>query len=119
MEEAGLKKVATILHTQAVLVANPKTTHTEEIETLRRRIQGYLFAKNWSMMYYNITRKDLKKAELITPGRRAPTISPLDDPDWVSVGAMVKKKEIAEKMDELQKMGASDIMVIDISNCRA
>ena len=118
MEEAGLEKIAVVLHTQAVLVANPKSPHKALIETIRKRIEGYLFAKQFSMMYYNIQRKDLPKAEKVTPGMRAPTVSPLEDPNWVSVGAMVPSKEVADIMDRLQDIGATDMFIISIENCR-
>jgi len=119
MEEAGLEKVAVVLRTQAVLIANPNSHHKALIETIRKRIEGYLFAKQYSMMYYNVRRDSLAEAERITPGRRAPTVSPLDDKDWVSVGAMVPSKDVADVMDRLQQMGAHDIMVLAIENCRA
>ena len=64
-------------------------------------------------------RADLDKAQKITPGRRAPTVSPLDDPAWVAVGAMVPSKDVADVMDRLQDLGAHDIMVLSIDNCRA
>ena len=119
MEEAGLEKVEVVLKTQAVLVANKHSPHKETIERLRKRIEGYLFAKQYQMMYYNVRRADLDKAQKITPGRRAPTVSPLDDPAWVAVGAMVPSKDVADVMDRLQDLGAHDIMVLSIDNCRA
>jgi ATP phosphoribosyltransferase len=50
MEEAGLEKIGVVLKTQAVLIANPKSHHHALIETIRKRIEGYLFAKKFSMM---------------------------------------------------------------------
>jgi ATP phosphoribosyltransferase len=119
MEEAGLEKIAVVLKTQAVLIANKHSLHKNEIETIRKRMEGYLYAQQFCMMYYNITRANLAKAEKITPGRQAPTISPLDDPNWVSVGAMVPNKEVADVMDRLQELGAKDIICMNIDNCRA
>jgi len=118
MEEAGLEKIAVVLHTQAVLIANPKSHHKALIETIRKRIEGYLLAKKFSMMYYNIARKDLPAAEKVTPGQKAPTISPLEDPNWVSVGAMVPNKEVSDIMDRLQDLGATDLFIISLENCR-
>jgi ATP phosphoribosyltransferase len=50
MEEAGLEKIACVLQTQAVLIANRKSHHSALIETIRKRIEGYLLAKQFSMM---------------------------------------------------------------------
>lgn len=41
-----------------------------------------------------------------------------DTDDWVAVSVMVKKKEIAQKMDNLTRLGAQDILVLDIHNTR-
>jgi len=54
----------------------------------------------------------------ITPGSRAPTISPLEDSDWVAVSALVPKSRAIEIMDELEALGAADILLSDLANCR-
>jgi len=54
----------------------------------------------------------------ITPGRRAPTVSPLEGAEWVAVSAMVERKSAAQVMDQLENKGASDILVFDIVNSR-
>jgi ATP phosphoribosyltransferase len=119
MEEAGLEKVATVLHTQAVLVQNPTSEHKATIQKIKKRIEGYLNAKKFAMMYYNVQRTDLPLAEQITPGREAPTIAALEKPGWVSVGVMVRNAEVADVMDRLQELGAKDILVLSIENCRS
>lgn len=55
----------------------------------------------------------------ITPGKRAPTITSLDDPNWMAVESMVLKEKIADVMDELKACGATDILVLNIANSRA
>jgi ATP phosphoribosyltransferase len=118
MEEAGLEKVAVVLRTQAVLVQNPHSEHKLVIERIKKRIQGYLHAKRFSMMYYNVQRTELERAVKITPGREAPTISSLEKTGWVSVGVMVPSADVADVMDRLQELGAKDILVLSIENCR-
>lgn len=54
----------------------------------------------------------------ITPGRRAATVTPLEDPEWNAVSSMVLRSEVASKMDELEKVGACDILIVGIDNCR-
>jgi ATP phosphoribosyltransferase-like protein len=65
-----------------------------------------------------VERKNLQTATKITPGRRAPTINALEEEGWVAVSSMVEKKKIAIVMDELTKIGAVDILVLEISNSR-
>ena len=67
---------------------------------------------------YNVPRSLLKQAEKITPGKTAPTISPLEDSDWVAVSSMVSKAYVADIMDQLTEIGAKDIIVVRIDNCR-
>ena len=50
--------------------------------------------------------------------KRSPTISPLEDTDWLSVAALVLRRNSAEVMDQLQQLGAEDIILTDLSNCR-
>lgn len=67
---------------------------------------------------YNVERTVLEAAKEITPGKRAPTITSLDQEGWVAVSSMVEKKVIATVMDRLMVVGAKDILVLDIANSR-
>ena len=58
----------------------------------------------------------------ITPGKRAPTVTQLMDKgveDWAAVSVMVEKSKIATVMDQLEEVGAADILVMGISNSRS
>ena len=55
---------------------------------------------------------------MITPGIESPTISPLSNPDWVAVKAMILRKESDNIMDSLQEIGARGIILNDIRSCR-
>ena len=39
--------------------------------------------------------------------------------DWVAVNSMVKKTEVADVMDRLKELGATDILCLKIENSRA
>lgn len=60
----------------------------------------------------------MAKAIAITPGRRAPTISPLEEAGWVAVNVMVETKNLADVMDQLVEVGAEDVLVTKLENCR-
>lgn len=77
-----------------------------------------LAAQKYVLCQYNIPRSDLATACRITPGKRAPTITALEEEGWVAVSAMVEKKNIATVMDELTLVGATDILVLNIANSR-
>ena len=75
-------------------------------------------AQKFVLCQYNVHRSVLERATKITPGKRAPTITALEDADWVAVSSMVEKRRIATDMDELTAIGATDILVLQIANSR-
>jgi ATP phosphoribosyltransferase-like protein len=60
----------------------------------------------------------LDEAMKITPGKRSPTVTALECGTVKSVSSLILKKEVSEKMDALQKVGATDILVMSIMNSR-
>ena len=79
MRAAGLEIVEKIMDTQAVLIKNKKALHPELIERITRRIHGHFTATKYMMIQYNVRRDALDKAIVVTPGKRSPTITNLDD----------------------------------------
>jgi ATP phosphoribosyltransferase len=118
MKVAGLHAISTVLETQAILIRNKNPSDPHLVTKITSRLRGVIAAKKYVLLNYNIMRDNLKEATKITPGRQAPTISPLDDGAWVEVQSMVGKEEVAEIMDKLEEIGARDIMLFKIDNCR-
>lgn len=121
MRAAGLHAIATVLETEAVLIRSsvPKHPHLTPLITLiARRIAGVIAAGKYVVCEYNISRDNLAAAIIITPGRRAPTISRLEEENWVAVSSMVEKNKCAQVMDELVKVGAEDVLIFNLDNCR-
>lgn len=121
MRAAGLRAIETILQTEAVLIKSRARKHPALeplIDLVTGRIAGVVAASKYVVCQYNIPRGKLPAATAVTPGRRAPTISPLEEEGWVAVSSMVEKKNVATIMDELMKIGAEDILVFNLDNCR-
>ena len=118
MRAAGLEEVAVIMRTQATLIANKQSKHKAVISLLKTRIEGYLTATRYMMISYNVGRANLAAAISITPGKRSPTVSPLEAGDWCAVSALVEKKVASDVMDKLQAIGATDILLFAINNSR-
>ncbi len=105
-----------ILDSTAVLVsANPDIPG---IATLQRRLQGVLVARQYVLLDYDVPVKFLEAATRITPGLESPTLSPLHDPEWVAVRAMVPRSDTNHVMDELYDVGARAILVSAIHAAR-
>lgn len=118
MKAAGLEIVGKVMDTETVLIQNKHTTHAPLVKRIHKRILGFLKSKSNSMLTYNIPRQKLEEAKHISPGGRSPTISPLDDPTWCSVTALVPTKLLANVMDQLEDIGARDLIVFKMENCR-
>ncbi|CAJ0744981.1 23789_t:CDS:2 [Entrophospora sp. SA101] len=118
MRAAGLEPISTILTTQAILIKNNHSTNLSLVNLITSRIKGVIAAKKYVLLSYNIKRIKLKLATKITPGRKAPTISPLEDGEWIEIQSMVCKDEVADIMDKLEEIGARDILVFKVDNCR-
>lgn len=119
MRAAGLCAIDTVVESTAVLIKSKKTTNQKLVSLITARIRGVIQAQKYVLCTYNISRSRLPVATKITPGKRAPTITSLDEPDWVSVSSMVEKKQLATIMDQLEEAQATDILVTALINSRA
>lgn len=118
MRAAGLKAIDTVVDSSAILIKSKAPSNPELVELIASRIGGVITAQKFVLCQYNIPRDRLHEATAITPGKRAPTVTTLDEASWVAVSAMVEKKKIATVMDNLVKVGATDILVLAIQNTR-
>ncbi|EDK45920.1 ATP phosphoribosyltransferase (ATP-PRTase) (ATP-PRT) [Lodderomyces elongisporus] len=123
MKAAGLKAIGTVLTTSAHLISSKKPKFPEVVKMIDQRIQGVLAAQEFVLCNYNAPKSIMTKCLEITPGKRSPTISTLEkhfeeEEDWVAISSMVPRKKIGDVMDRLKAAGASDILVLEISNCR-
>jgi ATP phosphoribosyltransferase len=105
-----------ILESSAVLISTD--ADKPGIATLQRRLQGVLVARQFVLMDYDIPKSLVEAATAITPGLESPTISPLHDPEWVAVRAMVPKAETNHIMDALYEVGARAILVTAVHAAR-
>ena len=118
MRAAGLKAIDTVVESTAILIKSKSPSNPEMVDLIASRIRGVITAQRYVLCQYNIERSHLAEATSITPGKRAATVTTLDEANWVAVSSMVEKKKIAVVMDELARVGAQDILVLDIHNAR-
>ena len=103
---------------ETVLIQSNRCCDAETAQRIVRRLQGVTIARDYSMLEYNVPRKRLDQAEAITPGFNSPTVSKLEDPALCSVRVMVRRRDIIEAMERLEKIGATAIFETAITNCR-
>jgi ATP phosphoribosyltransferase len=61
-----------------MMIASKKVAADPRVTQIKRRMEGILVARRYSVLEYNIEEKNLKLAEAITPGYVSPTI-----PGWM------------------------------------
>jgi len=105
-----------ILDSTAVLISTK--ADLPGITVLQRRLQGVLVARQYVLVDYDVPLALLEAATRITPGIESPTVSPLHDPEWVAVRAMVPRADTNHIMDELYQVGARAILVSAIHAAR-
>ncbi len=103
---------------ETVLIQSKNCHDPETADRVARRLEGVTIARAYSILEYNVRRRDLPAAEKITPGYDSPTVTSLEDTDWCSVRVMVKRSEVINAMEQLEQMGASAIMETALVNCR-
>lgn len=119
LRQAGLEVFGDpILTSEAILISRKDVAIAADLEVLIRRLQGVVTARQYVLMDYDIKKSDIDAACAITPGLESPTISPLQNPDWLAVRAMVLRSETNKVMDDLYVLGARGILVTDIHACR-
>jgi ATP phosphoribosyltransferase len=119
LRAAGLETFGEpILRSEAVLVRRHDAQDDAQLQVLVRRLQGVLVARQYVLMDYDVPAHLVEQACAVTPGLESPTVSPLQNRDWMAVRAMVPRKRTNRVMDDLYALGARAILVTDIGACR-
>ena len=105
-----------ILESTAVLIGGP--SQDPGIERLLRRLRGVLVARKFVMMEYDLPAEKLEQAIAVASGMESPTVSPLQDRDWVAVRVMIAADTANQIMDQLYEIGARAILVTAIHAAR-
>jgi ATP phosphoribosyltransferase len=109
----------TLCDSEAVLIEQIDPHAAERPDAASRdqlvaRVQGVVFGQQYLMLDYDCPRAVLDKATAITPGLESPTISPLADPDWAAVRALVPRRGVNVIMDQLAAIGAKAILASNV-----
>ena len=113
----GLKEVATIMESQALLIGRSGLSSDKKAisERLLNRILGVLKAENSKYIMLHTPRENLQGIIDILPGAESPTVLQLSgSEDKLAVHAVCREDVFWETMEELKKAGASAILVLPI-----
>lgn len=113
-----LRPLAKIYDSEAVLIANKKSTVSPQKKILLKwlvtRFKGVLSAKNYKYVMMNAPAAILPKLKRIVPGLKSPTITPLAKDGWFSVQTVVRENIFWDTIEKLKSVGASGIIVLPI-----
>lgn len=119
LRQHGLAAFGDVLcDSEAVMVQRSGVELSKAAKQFVARVQGVVFGQQYVMIDYDCPRTLLDRAVEITPGLESPTVSPMADPDWVAIRAMVPRSQHQNLMDELSELGAKAILASDIRSCR-
>lgn len=112
----GLKEVATILSSQAVLVKNHNLSNDKIIllNKLLFRIRAVKKSKRNKYILLNAPNDKLNAILNLLPGMRSPTVLPLASPGWSSIHSVLSEDTFWEIIEQLKAAGAEGILVIPI-----
>lgn len=112
----GLKEVATVLQSEAVMIASPELSAEKKniLDKLLFRIESVQKAKNNKYILLNCPNEAIEKITSVIPGMNSPTILPLKREGWSSLHSVVDENDFWAKIDQLKSFGAQSILVIPI-----
>lgn len=112
----GLKEVATVIQSEAVLISSKNLDIKKQglLEKFVFRINAVQKAANTKYLLLNAPNEAIDEITAVLPGMKSPTVMPLKEKGWSSLHSVVDENEFWDKIDELKSLGAQGILVIPI-----
>ena len=112
----GLKEIAVVLNSEALLIANKQLKKEKQtiLNKLLFRIKAVRQSKNNKYILLNAPNCKLKTICKILPGMKSPTILPLAEKGWSSLHSVVEENQFWEIIEKLKANGAQGILVVPI-----
>ena len=111
----GLRPIATLLASEAVLVARNGIADTDDrVGGLVDMLRSVLDARGREYMMMNAPAASLERIRALIPGLSGPTVMPLADPAFIAVHSVVERSQLWRIVPALKQAGARDILVVPI-----
>ena len=117
----GLRRVGTLLASQAVLVAGREALagRRELVERLELMLSGVVAARRRRYVMMNAPTESLEAIRAVLPSMGAPTVLPLAEEGQIAVHAAVDADDVWSMLTELKAAGASSILVVPVERLGA
>ncbi len=112
----GLKEIATVLQSEAVLAACPSLSVEKQdlLNKLVFRIEAVLKAKNTKYILMNVPNDKIEEVSNILPVLKSPTVLPLAIEGWSSLHSVIDETQFWNVIDALKEAGAEGILIAPI-----
>jgi ATP phosphoribosyltransferase len=110
----GLRPVATLLASEALLVARETADDDGRIRDLVDMLRSVIDARGREYMMMNAPADALERIRALIPGLSGPTVMPLADPAFIAVHSVVERSQLWRIVPALKEAGARDILVVPI-----
>ena len=113
----GLRPIATLLESQAVLVARRSVDGLAEgQQQVVTMLQAAVAARRKRYVVMNAPKEALEAIEAIIPGIEAPSVVPLAHNGKVAIHSVVDAKDVWQVLPRLKDAGATGILVFPIES---
>jgi len=113
-----LRRIADVLESEAVLIANPASLLSADrrplIERIRTRMRGLLMARRLKYVTVNAPESAVEHIRRILPGLRSPTVMPLAETGMVALHAAVEEEVFWDVMERIKEAGGTEILVLPV-----
>jgi ATP phosphoribosyltransferase len=96
------------------LIANKNAVNDnwkkEKIENLMMLLQGALQAEGLVGLKLNIEKSKIAEVSQVLTALKKPTISPLQDENWVALEVIIEEVKLKKILPQLKKIGAEGII---------
>jgi ATP phosphoribosyltransferase len=112
----GLRRIGSLLRSEAVLIANEEAFdgRRELVERLEMMLRGVVAARQQRYVMLNASEAALPAIRKLLPGLGAPSVLPLAEPGQIAVHASVDVDEIWDLLPPLKAAGATSILVVPV-----
>ena len=112
----GLKEVATVFESQAVMISNKSLSAEKSsiLEKLLFRIDSVQRGQNAKYVVLNVQEQNIEKVTSLLPGMKSPSVLPLATKGWFSLHSVIEENDFWNIIENLREAGAEGILVLPI-----
>ncbi|GAB4521311.1 MAG: ATP phosphoribosyltransferase [Amphiplicatus sp.] len=123
LDANGLRPVATVFESEAVLIRNPAPFGPAKqaiFEAFMKRVEGVMASREAKYVMMNAPRSAVPAITEVLPGAEAPTVLELaGGGDRVAIHAVCRESVFWTTLEKLKRLGASAILVLPIEKMMA